>query len=567
MNPVPEDTARSNLAWGKAVASCLGDLQVTQVFFSPGSRSTPLVLAFERHPNIECIPVLDERSAAFLALGSSKRNKVPAVLICTSGSAPTHWFPAVTEASHASIPLLLLSADRPSELQDCGAGQTINQSNLFGSFVRAFHPLPIPDSDFQAIKELEKVLSLAHEQTLDKNPGPVHLNFPFREPLFLEMSSLSKAQNKTGLSEKKSVSSTPKRAETINLADKYKHPIIIAGEYAPHNLVDKWTKNRPHPILCDSLSNIRENDLPNRILRYENLLRDSTFIKSAKPDLIIVLGPLPTSKTLRNWIDQTGSFRVVIEPRGKSVDPLTSESHSIEMSYEELENIKLPVCDQDWTNMWKVAEKQVEEKITFAFAEESSWFEGKLTRLLSLHMPSCSSLLVANSMPVRDLEWFWKPSDLKRKLYGNRGVNGIDGSISTALGIAHQNKEPTFLLTGDLAFLHDANSLLFRPYFIGSLSIFLINNQGGGIFENLAVSKVPEFEKCFATPQCCDFTSLCAAYEVEYVRPNDWADVVHLIKNPLECGIRVIEIQSDRKMDRDIRQNMLSLFPNLNFHA
>ena len=180
MNQIPEDTGQSNLIWGETVASCLSKLQVSQVFFSPGSRSTPLVLAFERHPKIECIPILDERSAAFLALGSSKRSNLPTLLLCTSGSAPTHWFPAITEASHASIPLLLLSADRPPELQDCGAGQTIDQVNLFGSFVRAFHQVPLPKVDHDSIVNLINIVSLAHRQTIGTNPGPVHLNFRCR---------------------------------------------------------------------------------------------------------------------------------------------------------------------------------------------------------------------------------------------------------------------------------------------------------------------------------------------------------------------------------------------------
>lgn len=561
MNQIPEDTGQSNLMWGETVASCLSKLQVSQVFFSPGSRSTPLVLAFERHPKIECIPILDERSAAFLALGSSKRSNLPTLLLCTSGSAPTHWFPAVTEASHASIPLLLLSADRPPELQDCGAGQTIDQVNLFGSFVRAFHQVPLPKVDHDSIVNLINIVSLAHRQTIGTNPGPVHLNFPFREPLLAKKQSSNPKSPELTIHLDAPPLPSLNDPETISLAGKYKRPILIAGEFLPSKILSRWTSKNPLPILCDALSSLRENSHENRILRYENLLRNSTFLNKSKPDLILAVGPLPTSKTLRNWIDQTGADRFVFDPRGKSIDPLSSKSQSFQLNYQDLDKIRLPVCEDNWVEMWKLAEEQVEKKLSLAFAREVNFFEGKIPRLLSEHMPADSSLQIANSMPIRDAEWFWKPSHSNRKLFGNRGVNGIDGSISTSLGIAHLREEPTFLLIGDLAFLHDCNALLFRKIFKGSLTIFLINNDGGGIFENLSVSKVPEFEKCFATPQSCDFSTLCDAHEVDYKKPVNWEEVVRLIENPIKCGIRVIEIHTNRKKDRGIRSSFLSLCP------
>ena len=182
MNQGSESIAKSNQAWGQIVADTLHDLGISTVFFSPGSRSTPLVLGFERHAEIECFPVLDERSAAYIALGYSKRTQIPCVLLCTSGSAPTHWFPALTEANHNSVPILVLSADRPPELRDCGAGQTINQIKIFGSFVRSFHEIDLPSLDSNSVNNLRTTLVQAYTATLGLNPGPVHLNFPFYEP-------------------------------------------------------------------------------------------------------------------------------------------------------------------------------------------------------------------------------------------------------------------------------------------------------------------------------------------------------------------------------------------------
>jgi 2-succinyl-5-enolpyruvyl-6-hydroxy-3-cyclohexene-1-carboxylate synthase len=162
-------------------------------------------------------------------------------------------------------------------------------------------------------------------------------------------------------------------------------------------------------------------------------------------------------------------------------------------------------------------------------------------------------------MPVRDLEWFWHASQRGRKLFGNRGVNGIDGTLGTAMGLAHQAEQPTFLLTGELAFLHDSNALLFNKQLLGSLNVYLINNDGGGIFEHLPISQQPEFEKCFATPQECDFSVLCKAHGIEFIRPQTWNEIISLIENPIKSGIRVVEIITDRKKDRETRKRLLSL--------
>jgi 2-succinyl-5-enolpyruvyl-6-hydroxy-3-cyclohexene-1-carboxylate synthase len=562
MNLNSESTAQANFVWGDVVARTLHELGVSMVFFSPGSRSTPLVLALERHPFINCASVLDERTAAFLALGYSRRTQEPAVILCTSGSAVTNWFPAIAEASHSSVPLLFLSADRPEELQNCASGQTIDQVNLFGSFVRGFHQIPLPDLDPTAIQSLRNALTQAYFESMDLNPGPVHLNFPFREPFLplelpdpVELSSLI-TMDPSKLDSDRAVD------EISRLANQFVKPLIIAGEHAPAAFILDWLSKYPTPVVCDSLSPLREYPLSTKILRNENLLRDSSFAQQAKPDLIIVLGPLPTSKTLRSWIDQSGAERLVIEPRGISVDPLTSTSHSFQLEYSRLSHIELPICGNEWVKLWSSAEKSVEKKLELAFSEQSDFFEGKLVRLLAKNLPDHSCLQVSNSMPIRDLEWFWYAKEKKRKIFGNRGVNGIDGTLGTALGLAHRSGLPTFLLTGELAFLHDSNALLFHAQFMGSLTVFIINNKGGGIFENLPVAEEPEFEKCFATPQECDFSLLCGAHGVEFICPSTWEEISGLIQHPIANGVRVIEMKCDRKKDRETRRRLLSLSPS-----
>ena len=557
-----EIIGKSNYAWGQIVASTLHDLGVSKVFFSPGSRSTPLVLGFERHTGFECVPVLDERSAGYIALGHSKRTQIPCVLLCTSGSAPTHWFPALTEANHSSVPILLLSADRPAELQDCGAGQTINQYQIFGAFVRSFHDIPLPCMEPSSVHKLRITLGKAYSSSLGLNPGPVHLNFPFDEPLIPHQFDPPLPLPKLELPE---IIET-EVSDNVRLIQKEissrKYPLVIAGENTPSKTLSDWLIDYQTPVICDSLSPLREYQYSNRVLRYENLLRDTQFLELANPDLIIVLGPLPTSKTLRKWIERCNAKRIVIEPRGVKVDPLSSPSVSFQLGYEFLGEIRLPYHNKEWENLWKIAEKNVETKLDYAFEQKLPYFEGKLTRLLSLHMPFGASLQVGNSMPVRDLEWFWKPGNKNRTFFGNRGVNGIDGTLSTALGMAHKSNTPSYLITGELAFLHDSNALLFNQQFKGSLTIFLINNQGGGIFENLPIVEQPEFEKCFATPQTVNFSQLCSAHGIEYIKAINWNDVVHYIQNPIDIGIRIIELETDRKADRKTRQSLLGLTPH-----
>ena len=322
--------------------------------------------------------------------------------------------------------------------------------------------------------------------------------------------------------------------------------------------IELWLENLSIPILCDSLSSTRQSNSSNTILRYENLLRDPQFVEKAKPDLIITLGLLPTSKTLRKWIKGLSAQRIVIEPRGINVDPIQSESkHLIGRTKEH----QCTAPEQGWTEYWTEGEREVQAKLDRAFEEELPAFEGKLAYLLSLHLPNDANLFVANSMPIRDLEWFWKKSTSSRRLFGNRGVNGIDGTLGTALGMAQETSVPNFLLTGELAFLHDSNALLFANQFIGSLTVLVINNDGGGIFENLPIAKEPEFEKCFATPQSFELSSLCEAFHVDYSLLSSWSQIIEKLLKPRDRGIEVIEIRTNRKQDRLTRSKLLALTP------
>jgi len=558
MSLLATTTSEANFLWGHTTARCFADLGVEVVFFSPGSRSTPLVLGCEQEPRLSCFPLLDERTAAFFALGHSKRTGTPPLLVCTSGSAPTHWYPAVTEASYSGVPLLILSADRPPELQECGAGQTINQQHLFGSFVRKFYSAPLPQKGLDSLAQLQSLIAQSYSMATSLRPGPVHLNFAFREPLWPNDPNLVNLPDLPATSLPAQDKGTKNgEAPWIELTQA-KHPVIIAGLDCPADLPPLFDSI---PILCDSLSPLRETQHPSRILRYENLLRCPKFTQSAQPDLFIVLGPLPTSKTLRSWIEQSGAERVVIEPSGRKVDPLTGPSRSLVLPYNQLSQLKLSPPSREWLKKWTDSEKTIDTKWEAEWDQLPFDSEPKIVRILSEKLPKDAFFFCANSMPIRDIEWFWKGGNLKRKLFGARGVNGIDGTLGTAMGLAHLAKQPAYLLTGDLAFLHDSNALLFSSDLIGSLTVFLINNHGGGIFENLAVSQLSEFEKCFATPQSCDFEKLCSAHSVCYTLCKSESDLTSALLRPPSHGVHVIEIKTNRKTDQDVRRHLLSISP------
>ena len=351
--------------------------------------------------------------------------------------------------------------------------------------------------------------------------------------------------------------------EDFSMFENFRRWLVVAGEGCSAKNAEVISEKLGAPVLADAFSSVRESVSSHRILRFENLLRDDIFRSEVTPDAVLSLGSLPTSKTLRSWLSELDSPTWVAEPSGCNVDGLHRRSVHLACDFEALAD-SLPKIEADygWLESWTKAEARLETKLSEAFAQITNLFEGKVTHLLSEILPDDCNLVVANSMPVRDVEWFWQGGKGKRRLWGNRGANGIDGTLSTALGVAHASGSQTFLLTGDLAFLHDANGLLAKNVFQGSLTVVVVNNHGGGIFENLPIANLPPFEKCFATPQEVNISKLCEAHGITHAKPDDWATFEDFIREPLEQGIRVIEVVTDRKSDVETRQNLLSLGPS-----
>ncbi|MFE1744659.1 2-succinyl-5-enolpyruvyl-6-hydroxy-3-cyclohexene-1-carboxylic-acid synthase [Coleofasciculus sp. H7-2] len=586
---MPVDFRNTNSLWASILTETLKRLGLTTAIICPGSRSTPLTVAFAQTDEIEAIPVLDERSAAFFALGIAKKSGLPVALVCTSGTAGANFYPAVIEARESRIPLLLLTADRPPELRDCHSGQTIDQVKLFGNYPNWQAELALPSLDMGMLGYLRQTAIYAWEQCagsataslpLFPTPGPVHLNIPFRDPLAPIPDGAVETGNSASLLEEDffancqpSVATFNLQPTTFNTIHEWRQcdkGIIIAGTAQP-KLPEEYaiaiahlSKSLKWPVLAEALSPLRNYHQlnPYLISTYDLILRNQQLAQKLIPKIALQIGELPTSKELRNWLESTQPRRWVIDPSHHNLDPLHGKTTHLRISVEQLSQtypneLVETQAIASYLNSWCEAESKVRKAIDQTMAKMNVLFEGKAAWLLSQTLPPGTPLFIANSMPVRDVEFFWAPNNSRIQPFFNRGANGIDGTLSTALGIAHRHQS-TVMLTGDLALLHDTNGFLLRNKFIGHLTIILINNNGGGIFEMLPISKFnPPFEEFFATPQDINFAQLCATYNVEHELMTSWEHLRQRL-NPLPSqGIRVLELPTNRKADAKWRQENL----------
>lgn len=582
---MPLDFRNTNTLWSSIIAETLKRLGLTTAIICPGSRSAPLTVAFAQHPEIEAIPILDERSAAFFALGVAKRSHVPAALVCTSGTAGANFYPAVIEASESQVPLLVLTADRPPELRDCHAGQAIDQQKLYGSYPNWQAELALPSQKIGMLRYLRQTIVQAVKRSLFSVPGAVHLNVPFREPLaptpqpdtlnsqlhqedfFAGITLNPYPHSCTGDSASRPYSSL------LSTWKQCERGIIIAGVAQPQHrqeycqAITHLSQSLGWAVLAEGLSPVRNyaNLNPYLISTYDLILGNPQLSQKLAPEMVIQLGALPTSKELRAWLNSTQPQRWIIDPSPENFDPLHGKTTHLHLSVEQLATTIPPLAKQesvssDYLHQWRDAETQLRQALDKTMATTDTLFEGKAAWLLSQTLPPATPLLIANSMPVRDVEFFWKPNNSGIQPFCNRGANGIEGSLSTALGIAHHHQS-SVMLTGDLALLHDTNGFLQRNRFTGHLTIVLINNNGGGIFEMLPISQFePPFQEYFATPQEIDFAQLCGTYGIEYKRITNWQQLQALL-NPLpEKGIRVLEIPTNRREDAKWRQENMAEF-------
>ncbi len=560
------DYRNTNSLWGSVLVETLHRLGLREVVISPGSRSTPLTMAFARHPGIEAIPVLDERSAAFFALGLARQHHRPVALLCTSGTAGANYFPAVIEAQESGVPLLVITADRPPEMRECRSGQTIDQQKLFGSHVNFYHEFTVPQATLPMLRYLRQTVAHAWERTQWPFSGPVHLNAPFRDPLPpIEDGHTGRLRDE--LDEQEFFAALkPRLAQESRLTASIPLGgcgIIVAGQVRTGNpaayarTVGKLARQLGWPVLADALSPLRHHAhlVPGLVTTYDCIARSAELTAQLRPDRVLCLHDWPTSKALRQWL-QAGDAEVTLVRRdGQNPDALHSRTTLVRASVESLAAAVRPGRKpRGWLDAWLKVEGRLARGLARELAATAGLFEGRASALLPGLLAKGTPLFVANSMPVRDLEYFCPANNRSLAVHCNRGANGIDGTLSTALGLAHGNR-PAVLLTGDLALLHDTNGFLSVPRFRGSLTIVLINNEGGGIFGHLPVAQFnPPFEEFFATPQQADFRKLCAAYGCSHTTVRDWKHFARLLARRPARGVRVLEVRTDRKLDAATRR-------------
>ena len=498
---------------------------VRHAVVAPGSRSTPLALALADRPELALHVVLDERSAAFCALGIGQATGVPAVALCTSGTAATHFHAAVVEAGLSGVPMLVCTADRPPELHDVGAPQTIDQQRLFGGAVRWFADPGVADDVARWSWR-----SLASRAWLEARAGgPVHLNLPFREPLVAEPSDLP--QGRSG--------AAPWHAERRSapaggLSLPASRGIIVAGGGAPVDLAHfGW------PVLADPLSGLRR---PGAIGAGDALARCGAWLQGHQPEAVVHLGRPLASKAVGRWLAGLDAEHVLVDPDRRWSDPERQAAVIVDGV------AGVGGAPDGWLAGWQEAERLAQSAFTRVLADHPEPTEPGVARALTACLPDGAHLVVSSSMPVRDVESYMVPRP-GLSVWSNRGANGIDGVTSTALGVAlGRRPEPTWALLGDLAFLHDGSGLTGLAARDVDLTLVVVDNHGGGIFSFLPqASLLPHerFEQLLGTPQDVDLLGLAGAHGIPGVEVDRMADLeAAVLGGP--GGVRLVLVRTDR---------------------
>ncbi|WP_221028787.1 2-succinyl-5-enolpyruvyl-6-hydroxy-3-cyclohexene-1-carboxylic-acid synthase [Actomonas aquatica] len=569
----PLDFRNPNSLWSSVLVETLVRCGLRTAVVSPGSRSTPLTMALAAHPAVDAVPVLDERCAGFFALGQARAQHRPVVLVCTSGSAAAHYLPAVIEAHESGVPLIVLSADRPPEMRDCASGQTIDQHKLFGRYATWYHELAVPEPRLELLRYLRQTLRQAW--TRASAGGVVQLNAPFRDPLPPlpddgATAALAESIDDTFWAQPEAPALRP-AGLVLHQRGTPSRGVIVAGPAQPADqaayveAIANIARQTGWPILADALSPLRHYapDDVCVVSAYHGILRNERLARELTPRMVIAFEAWPTSKELRAWLEQSQAEMLMLSERAGSHDAMHGKTREIQAPATALVIDGRPPVDPSWAAAWREAEERMRAAFDGWFGEtRDTLFEGEVTWRVAQALPDGAQMCVANSMPVRDLEYFWPASARGRRVFFSRGANGIDGTLSTALGVAHGVTAPTVLLTGDLAFLHDSNGLQIAHELKGSLTVIVINNDGGGIFGHLPVAQFePPFERYFSTPPQLDLAALCAGHRVAHRLIADGAELSAALSALPAAGMQVLEVRTDRRADVATRKRLFRELP------
>jgi len=553
---------------------------------SPGSRSAPLALSLAREPRVRCHSHIDERCAGFFALGLAKASALPVAVTCTSGTAAAELLPAAIEAHEARVPLLLLTADRPAELRENGAGQAIDQIKLFGDAVKWFFEVAVHEASPERLRWMRTLACRAYWTALEGAPGAVHLNFPLREPLVgeepLPEDLSARAHGRPYVVRAPARSVVPAAAlqlgpegdELLALAARSRRAVLVAGRHERDTPLGRaasaFAEAAGWPLLADPLSGARRGSAA--IAHYDAFLRDAVMAAALQADLVVRIGDLPVSKPLRGWLaGLEQATQVALDPEGAWQDPDSTlaccmaldPAHALSALSDAHERNAggWAGADEDWLARWRSADELSAEAIADILAE-SDLSEPAVASELGVLLPEEATLFVASSMPVREIETFWPAREDPPRVLCNRGANGIDGIVSSAFGVAAAGEGPVVLLIGDVALAHDIGGLLAAGRLGLKLTIVLLENAGGGIFDFLAVSQAsmaqepdPDagdgesiYARHVSTPTGLDFAKAADLYGLAHERAKD----VPTFRAALERALArerssILEVRSERR--------------------
>lgn len=526
---------------------------------SPGSRNAPIALTLAADERIDAVSVIDERAAGFMALGMAKASGLPVAVTCTSGTAAANLLPAVVEAYEARVPLIVLTADRPPELRDVGAGQAIDQLKLFGSAAKWFVEVGNGEPGRDWATHVRALACRAWWTAGGGRPGPVHLNLPLREPLAPVVEELDVAgwQGRDGNRpwvELRERSSAPDADDVQVLAERIAatpRGLIVCGGGGDEVLAEAVTglaRESGWPVLAEPTSGLRcgEHDRSHVVAHYDVLLRDEAFAGRARPDLVLRVGDMPTSKPLRVWL--AGVDQVVVDPHATWNEPTrTAETllHADPIRTCDALATAIEVrgsnVDSGWVRLWRDADVVV----SGAFAESPEGFEARAYAGIEGALPEDALVWVSSSMPIRYVESYFPSSPKPLRFLSNRGANGIDGIVASAAGAAHTSGRPTFVLIGEIALLHDVGGLLAARRAGIDLTVVCVNNGGGGIFDFLPVAEhanAGAYERHVATATEVDLPALAALAGI----PHRVASTPTALASAIAAGPGLIEIPAVR---------------------
>lgn len=528
---------------------------VTDTVLAPGSRSTPIALALAADDRIRLHVRIDERSAAFLALGLAKWSGRVVPVLCTSGTAAAHFLAAALEADQSQLPLLLLTADRPPELRGTGANQTIDQIGLYGGAVRWATDVGVPESRPDSVRYWRSVASRA---AIAARTGPVHLNLPLREPLTPTDDGVGfpyPLDGRTGGAPWVAAPPVPDGGLPIDVREVIgdaRRGVVVAGDgLSPadvNGLLD-FAAARGWPVIAEPHSNARRG--LNALSGTDAVLRGERFA----PDLVVVAGRVGLSRALLRFLARNRC--VVVDGLGRWPDPTRTAAYVVHAPPAGLREAGGKPADARWLDAWRAAAGAAADAIDVVLDATPTLTEPLVAREVVASLPADTALVVASSMPIRDLDLTMRPRDDVYVL-ANRGVSGIDGFVSTAVGIALARTEKTVALAGDLSLLHDINGLLVRDGYPIDLTMVVVNNDGGGIFSLLPQAGADDggsFERLFGTPPGVDVAGVVTAYGAAHRLVRDVDELRAAVSADGE-GIRVVEVRTDRAANADLHRRL-----------